>query len=544
MICRLAPFALAATVLCACSQPDSYIVVHSDVNCAVPPVFQLSVIVSNNGTGEQKFVPETASAELGFPNSIVLVLPGSRGGLVDVVVEALDDKLAVVGQDSKSVEISVGERTDVSVLLAPVTFAICGNGVLDPGEQCDDGNRISGDGCSFTCTLETGLGSGDGGVDDEGGTAGAPDLATGSGVPFVEVAVGGQSTCALRSDSSLWCWGNNSSGQLRLSNTSNRLTPVAVAGTAWDQVACGQTHACAVRADGSLSCWGNNGSGQLGATTGADTGEQVEVTGGPWQSVAAGMYQTCAIKQDSTLWCWGDNTNGQLGTGNTEPSPSPAQVAGQGWSQVSATFLHTCAVKQDGTLWCWGINANLEIGDPLVAFSMTPGQVGKDTDWLQVTTGYYHSCAIKKDGTLWCWGGNTAGQLGNDSITVLSPAETSDPALLSAAQTSDPVQVTPGTLWKDVSAGLAYTCGVRQDGSLWCWGDNTHAQLGDKTTDAKSTPVAVLVSGETWTMVAAGVSHTCALATSGSLWCWGDNSAGQLGIGSNDPRESPAAVVQ
>jgi cysteine-rich repeat protein len=421
----------------------------------------------------------------------------------------------------------------VSVVLAPVAIAVCGNGVLDPGEQCDDGNRISGDGCSFTCTLEVGpLSSEDGGVEDDGGTAGAPDLATGSGVPFVEVAVGGQSTCALRSDSSLWCWGNNSSGQLRLSNTSNRLTPVAVAGAAWDQVGCGQTHSCAVRGDGSLACWGNNGSGQLGATTAANTGEQVEVPGGPWQSVAAGMYQTCAIKQDFTLWCWGDNTNGQLGTGNTVASPSPAQVAGQGWSQVSSTFLHTCAVKQEGTLWCWGINANLELGTPLVAFSMTPSQVGKDADWIQVTTGYYHTCAIKRDGTLWCWGGNTAGQLGNDSIPVLS-----------TAQTSDPVQVV-GTSWKGVSAGLSHTCAVKAEGTLWCWGDNTHGKLGDQSTDAKGTPVAVVVAGQTWIMVAAGVSHSCALANSGSLWCWGDNSAGQLGIGSNDPHESPTAVAK
>jgi cysteine-rich repeat protein len=461
-----------------------------------------------------------------------------------VVVEALDDKLALVGQDSKSVEISVGKRTDVSVLLALVTFAICGNGVLDPGEQCDDGNRISGDGCSFDCTLESGPGYGDGGVEHDGGTAGAPDLAAGSGVPFVEVTVGGQSTCALRSDSSLWCWGSNSNGQLRLSNTSNRLTPVAVAGTSWNQVTCGQNHACAVRTDGSLSCWGFNKSGQLGATTAADTFQQVEVPGGSWQNVSAGMYQTCGIGQDAKLWCWGDNANGQLGDGNTDTSLSPTQVAGEGWSQVSATYLHTCAVRQDGTLWCWGNSASFEIGDPLVTFSMKPIQVGKDNDWLQVTTGYYHSCAIKKDGTLWCWGGNTAGQLGSASIAVLSPADTSDPARLSAAKTSDPVQVASGTFWKGVSAGLAYTCGVRQDGSLWCWGDNTHAQLGDKTTDAKSTPVAIGVLGETWTMVAAGVSHTCALATSGSLWCWGDNSAGQLGIGSNDPHESPAAVVQ
>jgi alpha-tubulin suppressor-like RCC1 family protein len=148
-----------------------------------------------------------------------------------------------------------------------------------------------------------------------------------------------------------------------------------------------------------------------------------------------------------------------------------------------------------------------------------------------VTTGLYHSCAVKTDGTLWCWGGNLSGQLGSDSIAVLP-----------TAQTSDPVQVT-GTTWKSVSAGQSHTCAVTVDGTLWCWGDNSEGQLGDGTEDSESTPVAV-GSGQTWTMVAAGISHTCALATGGSLWCWGDNSAGQLGIGSNDPRQVPTRVVQ
>jgi alpha-tubulin suppressor-like RCC1 family protein len=149
-----------------------------------------------------------------------------------------------------------------------------------------------------------------------------------------------------------------------------------------------------------------------------------------------------------------------------------------------------------------------------------------------VTTGLYHTCAIKNDGTLWCWGGNLSGQLGSDSIPVLP-----------TSQTSDPVQIA-GTTWQSVSAGQSHTCAVMVDGTLWCWGSNTSGQLGDNTLDSKSTPVAVGTSGQTWAMVAAGVTHTCALATGGSLWCWGDNSAGQLGIGSNYPGKIPTRVAQ
>ena len=168
--------------------------------------------------------------------------------------------------------------------------------------------------------------------------------------PFVQVAVGKENTCAIRSDSSLWCWGGNSYGQLLLSGTSNRLTPVAVAGAVWSQVACGQSHACAVSNQATLSCWGNNGSGQLGATA-FSLGWQTDVPGGPWQSVATGIYQTCAIAQDSTLWCWGDNTNGQLGTGNTnsECRPSPGH-----WARLEPgqheLLAHLCREKRRNPL--------------------------------------------------------------------------------------------------------------------------------------------------------------------------------------------------
>jgi cysteine-rich repeat protein len=436
-----------------------------------------------------------------------------------------------VGQGTVSGQISVGSRIDLQVRLAAVSVAYCGNGVLDPGEECDDGNRVSGDGCSISCKLEPAFGHADGSSSGDSGSSSAQDLLTGA-EPFVQVALGRQNTCGLRSNSGLWCWGSNEKGQLRLGSTSNRLTPALVAGSGWAQVACGQTHCCGVRRDGTLSCWGFNGSGQLGAIPAGNAG--AEVPGDPWQSVAAGMYQSCAIKKDGSLWCWGDNGNGQLGTGtgNTDPVASPTLVAGDGWNQVSTGYLHTCAVKLDGTLWCWGMNANLQLADPLVQFSMSPRQVGKAIDWIQVTTGLYHTCALKKDATLWCWGANISGQLGNGTI----------PMLLSA-QTAEPIQVT-GTTWKNVSAGQSHTCATMLDGSLWCWGDNSKGQLGDKTTEAKGTPVSVVVSGKTWVAVAGGALHSCALDMDGWLWCWGDNSAGQLGIGSNDLRSSPARVAQ
>ncbi len=506
---RALRFSAIVLLLASCRRDrDSYIVLHNDVNCDVPRVFQLLVTIQNSGVSDQKLIPAVPSTELGFPSSIVLDLPSSRGGVVDVVVEAIDNKYQSIGQGTASGTIESGGRLDLQVQIAA---AIVTGPVVEPASPGVDG----------------GMGI-DGSLNGSDGVR--SDALVGNGVPFVRMAVGAMSSCSIRSDTSLWCWGNNTYGQLRLSGTTDRLTPIEVSGLSWSAVSCGQTHACGLRVDGTLSCWGNNGSGQLGVATTTTSNQQTEVANGPWQSVSAGSYQTCAIKTDATLWCWGDNTNGQLGTGSTVPSTDPLQVLGAGWSQVSTGYLHTCALKQDGTLWCWGLNADLQLGNPSVAFLMSPGQVA-GSDWTQVTTGLYHTCALKQDGSLWCWGGNYKGQLGNAGV----PAQDN-------SKTSDAVQVAGA--WLSVSAGQSHTCGIMSDQSLWCWGDDTQGQLGDAKETPQSAPVAIGVPGQTWQAVAAGLAHTCGLAPGGTLWCWGSDANGQLGIGSLEWRQVPTLVTQ
>jgi alpha-tubulin suppressor-like RCC1 family protein len=299
----------------------------------------------------------------------------------------------------------------------------------------------------------------------------------------------------------------------------------------WVLVTSGQVHGCGIRLDGSLSCWGDNTSGQLGVNTTAASFQQTEVPDGPWLTVTSGGSQTCAIKQDSTLWCWGGNTSGQLGTGNTKPSSVPVQVTNTGWAQVSDNYYHTCAIKQDGTLWCWGSNADSQLAlDPTVSYRPAPSQIVGST-WEQVTTGADHTCAIKQDGTLWCWGGNSTGQLGNQTVPAALHSKSS--GLLSIVG-----------VWTEVSAGQKHTCAIASDKALWCWGDNSQGQLGTGNTTQAIVPAAISSTGLTWEHVAAGLTHTCALATGGTLWCWGSNSDGQLGIGRGETRQVPTQVVQ
>jgi cysteine-rich repeat protein len=515
---------------------DSYIVVHSDVDCNVPRVFQMSVTISNGTKADRKFVPESQSTELGFPSDFTFIVPSSRTGSVQISVDALDQNGSVIGQGSTSGQIKVGARIDLNVQLS-VLPAVCGNGVVETGEACDDGNRISGDGCSSNCQVEVVTPLDDGGVPGgvDGGANGDSRAST-SRAPFLQVSTGGGHSCAVRTDSTLWCWGDNKFGQLHFNDTTNRLTPVSVGDTAWNRISCGGSHSCSLRTDGSLSCWGNNNSGQLGNPAIPASGSPTEVAGGPWQSISAGSYQTCGIKYDGTLWCWGDNANGQLGNGSLDDSLSPTQVtdAGSGivFSHVSSNYLHTCATVSDGSLWCWGLNSNAQIGDLNGSYHTSPVQLD-GAGWADVYTGLYHSCALKSDGTLWCWGGNEYGQLGSASVPTGK-----------GSQSVVAVQL-DGSNWKSASSGELHTCAIRTDDSLWCWGDNSYGQLGTGDTNSINAPVNIVAtSGTTWSTVATGSNHTCAVATDGWLWCWGANTSGQLGIGNTEQRSSPTKVVQ
>ncbi len=289
----------------------------------------------------------------------------------------------------------------------------------------------------------------------------------------IQISLGSYHTCAIKQDSSLWCWGLNYYGQLGDGTNESKSTPVQImAGVS--QVSLGGSHTCAVKQDNSLWCWGWNGSGQLGNGTTAPSNTPVQIMTGVSQ-VSLGSNHTCAIKQDNSLWCWGNNYSGQLGDGTTEHKKTPVQIM-TGVSQVSSGAWHTCAVKQDNSLWCWGLNYYGQLGDGTNESKSTPVQIM--TGVSQVSLGVVHTCAIKQDNSLWCWGNNYSGQLGDGTWT----------------DKNIPVQITQGV--SQISLGGAHTCAVKQDNSLWCWGNNYSGQLGDGTTWWKEYPVRVLVESD------------------------------------------------
>jgi alpha-tubulin suppressor-like RCC1 family protein len=298
---------------------------------------------------------------------------------------------------------------------------------------------------------------------------------------FSSVSVGGHHTCAIKTDGSLWCWGHNGYGQVGDGTNTNRNSPTQVPGmsSGVSSISLGWYHSCAIKTDGSLWCWGNNEYGQLGDRSYENKNSPVQIMPSEVSSVSAGGHHTCAVKTDGSLWCWGDNSYGQIGNGTLGGSVSePVQVIPSGVSSVSSGWFHTCAVKQNGSLWCWGDNGYGQLGNNSFGGRVSyPVQVTSLSDVSSVSLGWYHTCAIKTDGSLWCWGWNIFGQLGDGR----------------GEDKHSPHQIMPSGV-SFVSLGGFHTCAIKEEeSSLWCWGWNSFGQLGDgEKGTIRRTPIRVI----------------------------------------------------
>jgi alpha-tubulin suppressor-like RCC1 family protein len=188
---------------------------------------------------------------------------------------------------------------------------------------------------------------------------------------------------------------------------------------------------------------------------------------------------------------------------------------------VSAGDQDTCAIQVMHTMWCWGTNQDGQLGNGTTTASDIPIQAGTRANWAQVSVGYLHACAIQIDQSLWCWA----------RLTEWGPGQTS------------PVQIGTAAGWAEASAGTA-TCALLGDPGLWCFGSNASGELGIGTTGGfYGSPLRVGNEGY-WTQVSDGTEGSaCAIRRDDSLWCWGDNTYGELGIGSTGGLENAPAQV-
>jgi alpha-tubulin suppressor-like RCC1 family protein len=227
------------------------------------------------------------------------------------------------------------------------------------------------------------------------------------------------------------------------------------------------------------------------------------------------------------VWSWGQNNSGQLGLNNDINYSSPKQVGSlTNWLSLSCGFYHVTSIKTDGTLWSWGRNSNGQLGLGNTTIYSSPKQVGSLTNWLNLGNGQSFATAIKKDGTLWAWGDNNSGQLGLNNTTNYS----------------SPVQVGSLTNWLKTEGGNNFTLGIKTDGTLWSWGQNNDGQLGLSNATDYSSPKQV-GSLTDWSKIATSGARACfAIKINGTLWSWGRNSSGQLGLGNRTYYSSPKQI--
>jgi alpha-tubulin suppressor-like RCC1 family protein len=304
---------------------------------------------------------------------------------------------------------------------------------------------------------------------------------------------------AIKTDGTLWTWGFGSSGQLGNANMTNRSTPVTTfaGGTNWKQVSGGGSFTVAIKTDGTLWTWGNGLNGVLGngITTGTRSTPVTTFAGGNnWKQVSVGGAFIAAIKTDGTLWIWGLGDNGRLGNGittGTRSTPVTTFAGGTNWKQVDLGDAQCAAIKTDGTLWTWGYNVFSTLGINNQTNKSTPVTTfAGGTNWKQVSLSISTTAAIKTDGTLWTWGYNYYGSLGFGLIGVGSFRNT--PVTTFAG----------GTNWKQVSCESNHTAAIKTDGTLWTWGDGTSGALGNGIiAGIRSTPVTTFAGGTNWKQV-------------------------------------------
>ena len=300
-------------------------------------------------------------------------------------------------------------------------------------------------------------------------------------------------------------------------------------------------HTVYLRSDGTVWTWGNNSNGQLGNGTTTDSHIPVQVSGlSGMTAIAAGFFHTVALKNDGTVWAWGSNSNGQLGNGTTTDNHIPVQVPGlSGMTAIAAGNNFTVALKNDGTVWAWGSNSNGQLGDVTTTERHSPVQVSVTSglsNVIAVAAGYNHTVALinfADGGEVWAWGSDSNGQLGN---------ATNGPG----TDSNIPLQVGGLANVMAIAAGNAFTLALRNDAlssSVWAWGINNIGQLGDGATDDVNTPVEVNgMKGTGAIGIAAGYDHSVAMMTDGTVWAWGGNGNGQLGNGTTIGSLTPVQV--
>jgi alpha-tubulin suppressor-like RCC1 family protein len=388
---------------------------------------------------------------------------------------------------------------------------------------------------------------------------------------------------AIASDGTLWSWGANSQGQLGLGDLIERQSPTLVSDQTWQQISTIGSSSFAIKNDGSLWSWGNNTWAQLGFQSSWSQGGSIELNerllvptepmpGTSWINVSAGSSSlsahTLAIKDDGSLWSWGRGLYGQLGRSGGAFPPAIANDSIT-WTNIYAGEFSSFAIDAEGSVWSCGLNDNFQLGhgdllnrtsfvklrqlsatsvlstrhrstvnNNIGGIVISLGADGKvqrwgktpdarnykisDESWKSIATGDGYALGIKSNRSLWSWGINQNGAMGIGSDGLTGTLTQRRKWWFQNVDESE---------WLSVSANYDHSLGIKSDGTLWSWGANYYGQLGLNDTTDRFEPT--LVDSSKWRMISVGTYHSIGIKTDGTLWAWGGNYQGQLGLSSS-----------
>ena len=382
---------------------------------------------------------------------------------------------------------------------------------------------------------------------------------------------------AVGSDGNAYAWGSNMYSQLGNGTTTDQAMPVQVkkpagapANFTYVQISAGASHSLAIGSDGYVYAWGNNNHGQLGNNTKSNSSIPVRVYGASNSGeglkaiqVCAGMWNSMALGIDGTVFTWGSQARGYDTTSGTTPQTIPTTVKDSSDPsgvfhavQISTSWSFNLAIGQDGYVYVWGYNTNGQFGNNTsdgihtTTVHSTPSRIPnpaypQDTSrgWkaLQVSAGGWHALVIDEENKIWAWGFNRNGQIGNGSSSDYNANPLPKQVRINPNDSSTVLKAT------QVSAGIYHSMAIDTNGSVWAWGQNDNGQVGDGTTNDRLSPVKVFDSAQStssagpWlkaVQLNAGYKHSLAIDPRGDARAWGNNFSGQLGNGISNNNDS------